>query len=312
MMGVMGAILIVSRFIQVPGSLNFFSFMENNPAFASPQINSMLQPGLIEIQVDGIDMGNVHLLDPPHSIEIDGFELIVGPQYLNKDEIWTANSSSNETFWLENSIINYVFRLPNGRGYHDLLEEAVASKSIIQLNTIQGNQLNFTLNQGKQQKSLIAKRYIQQIEPSITFIWVDGEDNEASYIVSGVYTPVVQDMEAYDLGTLRVQSDDNLTDSGSYLTVSLDGVENQENMIQILVRGMILNHGGNEYILEERDIDLSSLGLESQIISIDPPLPWHIPADNNQIPFTIIFQRPFESEAILTIGEDTFQLNNIR
>lgn len=92
------------------------------------------------------------------------------------------------------------------------------------------------------------------------------------------------------------------------LNVKLDGVDIQSDGLQLLVRGSITNSGVQEGVVAASEIMMISDELRSQIISVDPPLPWHIPPGNSQMVFTAVFQRSLSSEASLTIGAQEFVL----
>lgn len=141
------------------------------PVSAADELGLVAQPGLVEMQVDGVDFGTVHRLDPPVALEINGFRLDVANAYLSEETLWSDVAlSANQVGWLENSMINYVFRLPANRGYRDILETAVQEKGLINLVTTQGNRFDFTIVEGTAQAITANPQRIQQKRPTITFL----------------------------------------------------------------------------------------------------------------------------------------------
>lgn len=276
------------------------------PVSAAGELGLVAQPGLVEMQVDGVDFGTVHRLDPPVALEINGFRLDVANTYLSEETLWSDVAlSANQVGWLENSMINYVFRLPANRGYRDILETAVQEKGFINLVTTQGNQFDFTIVEGTTQAVTATPQQIQQKRPAITLLWLNADESGA-YILSGEYIPSIHLLEASGLGGSKPAPDSELP--AANLNVKLDGVDIQSDGLQLLVRGSVTNSGIQEGVVAAQEIMMLSDELRSQIISVDPPLPWHIPAGNNQMVFTAVFQRPLSSEASLTIGAQEFVL----
>lgn len=302
--GTIGAVFFLAWLIFGDG-LAFTPTLEQ-PVSAADSVNFLSQPGLVNMQVDGLDLGVVQQLNPPKSIELNGFQLDVSNQYLSDETLLQPMElSANQIGWLENSIVNYIFRLPGSRSYRDLLEKAVAANSVVTLTTAQGNQLAFTVTNADARFVTAQDSSLQQKRPSITLLWTS-EDEQSSYVVSGVYAPSPLDLQAVGFsGETAVDTPTTATT----LAVHLDTADLQTNGLQLLVRGTLTNRGTEARIIEAKDINLAANGLVSQIISTDPPLPWQVPPNNSQMIFTVTFQRPPESEAVLSIDSQRFALS---
>lgn len=279
------------------------------PVSAADEFGLVAQPGLVNMQVDGVDLGTVHRLDLPTSLEVNGFRLTVAPEQLNQESVWTPVAlGANQVGWLENSLINYTFRLPANRGYRDILETAAQEKGLMTLVTAQGNRFDFSIENGTAQAALPNPQLLQQKRPSITLLWLDNYGSNAGYVLTGSYIPSIHLLEAPGIGGLAAAAANDAQLPAVNLSVRVDGIDIQTDGLQMLVRGSVTNSGIEEGVLEAKDIVLVSGELRSQIISIDPPLPWRIPPNNSQMIFTAVFQRPLHSEGSLTIGSQEFVL----
>lgn len=86
--------------------------------------------------------------------------------------------------------------------------------------------------------------------------------------------------------------------------VSLDGTS-------LLIQGQITNLGLSQLVINTENVSLSSGGTVYLLFANNPGFPWVIEAGQT-IPFTVTFQRPQESSALLTILSYPFQLNGLR
>ena len=307
--GVTLGLLILLAWLTFGGGLASFADIPlepGQPVSAADEFGMAARPGLVAMQVDGVDFGSVHQLDPPVALTIDGFRLTVAQEYLNEETLLTELAlGANQVAWLENSVINYVFRLPVNRGYRDILETAVTNQSLITLTTVKGNQFDFTIEAGARETAAALNARIQQKQPAITLLWQNSEGTEA-YVLRGSYIPSIHLLDASGLGGVRVEPAQTLPEAD--LRVQLDGVDIQSDGLQLLVRGSVTNSGVQEGSVSAADILILGDDLHSQIVSADPPFPWRVPAGNGMVAFTAVFQRPLSKEASLTIGNQEFAL----
>ena len=303
------ALLIVLAWLTFGGGLASFSAIPlepGQPVSAADEFGLAARPGLVAMQVDGVDLGSVHRLDPPAALEIDGFRLTVAQEYLNEESLLAElDLGANQVAWLENSVINYVFCLPANRGYRDILATAVSNQSLITLTTAQGNQFDFTIEAGAQETTAALAAYTRQKQPAITLLWQNGDGTEA-YVLKGSYIPSIHLLDASGLGGAQVEPAQTLPEAD--LHVQLDGVDIQTDGLQLLVRGSVTNSVVQAGTVAAADIALLGDALRSQIVSVDPPLPWQVPAGNGVVAFTAVFQRPLSSHATLTIHAQDFAL----
>lgn len=295
-----GATFFITRFFFGNGSL-----LPAGDTLSSNSLSSLAQPGLIEIEVDGVNLGTIHRLDPPQSVEIDGFQFAVSGQYLNDNVLWQSmEMPANQVGWLENSIINYIFRVPGSRSYREVLENAASTNSVVHLTTTQGNQLAFQLTDLTAQPLAATDPALQQTRPAITLLWLGEAGNEGSFLVSGNYIAAPPAAPA-----LAVESSDSLpSDVGNQLAVHLQTADLQTNGLQLVLQGTITNRSAETQLVEAQELTLATNGLVSQILAVDPPLPWQVPPNNSQIFFTITFQRPPDANAHLVIGPQHYAL----
>lgn len=276
------------------------------PVSAANAVNPLAQPGLVDIEVNGLPLSVAPRLDPPRLLEIDGFQLTVVPQPLGETQFWGgAELAANQVGWLENSIVNYIFHLPTGRAYRDMLAAASQSGETIKLTTVQDRQFQFVVSRGAEQPTAVSQQQIHQNSPAVTLVWLDGDD---SYILTGDYLPTLEDLATTGLDQSFTLTSQETWDNVAYLSVRLDSADIQADGMQLLVRGAIVNSSLEEGVIGQPEITLTGDGLISQILSVNPPLPWRVPPGNSQIAFAITFQRPPDAEYVLTIGPQAFAL----
>jgi hypothetical protein len=304
LLGITAVIFVIAWFIFSDRPPFEPSLEHGLPVSAADGGGPLAQPGLVAITVNGIEWDAAQPLDPPRTVDVGGFVLNVLPPYLPEQQFWgAAELPPNQAGWLENSIINYVFRLPAGRAYQEMLATAAAEKAPVILTTAQGRQFEFVVDQGVAQQTAVSQRRIQQTSPAITVLWFDGDQ---SYMLTGDYVPRPQELERITLPERLLLIDENTDDV--YLSVRLDSVDSQEEGLQLLIRGTITNSGLDIGTITENEINLAGEGLVSRMLSVNPPLPWRIPSGNSQIAFAVTFQRPPVDEAALTIGQHGFRL----
>ena len=307
LLGVAAAVFFLAWLIFGEGIAFEPSLEHGLPVSAANVVNPLAQPGLVEIEVNGLPLGVAPRLDPPRLLEIDGFQLTVAPQPLGETQFWSgAELAANQIGWLENSIVNYTFRLPAGRAYRDMLAVASQSGEPLTLTTVQGRQFQFVVSRGAEQPTAVSQQRLHQNSPAVTLLWLDGGD---SYILTGDYLPTPDDLAATGVDQALTLTGQETWDNAAYLSVRLDSADIQADGMQLLVRGAIVNSGLEEGVIGQPEITLTGDGLVSQILSVNPPLPWRAPPGNSQIAFAITFQRPPGAESILTIGTQAFRLS---
>lgn len=270
----------------------------------------LLQPQLIAVKIDGEDTGRVYPRNPPQLLEINNFRIPISSYHLSSDDeiLTTTALPADEATWLEDTIVNYIIRLPAGRGYRDVLESAVTSSVTITLTTAQGNVFPFSITKGELMPTGEVKPFLQQIRPAITLIWIGADSLEVSYVVSGLYSPPAQvtppQQDAAD-------EDSNGEEQEPLLKVELTtAIINDDAILQ--VSGTIKNTGANERVIEAKDIELIDNEISRAFIKIEPELPWEIAPDNTPVTFTILFINP-ETEAVeIRIDRRRFELSNLR
>ena len=89
------------------------------------------------------------------------------------------------------------------------------------------------------------------------------------------------------------------------LSIQMQTMQTQAEGLQLVTQGTLTNKGSEPMVLTAEDIELVADGLMSQILQIDPPLPWQVPGNNNQMLFTITFQRPPAENAQLQIKDQS-------
>jgi hypothetical protein len=303
-----GVVIIATLFSAVLLGENLYfwpSLTLEQPVSADEETELLTQPGFVELVIDDLNLGIVQQFNPPQSLEIAGFQLPVSNRYLTDSNLWLpGDENSNQLGWLENSIINYVFRLPANRGYQDIVSEASVNQETVTLLTADGKQYVFQLNPAD--APAIPNQPISQAGPAITFIWLDSDDNY--HAVSGKYQPLAVPLSQVDYRPQTHGVDFAMSGLGD-LSVRLDIVELHPNGLQLETRGVITNRGPDPQIISAQEIELESNGLVSQIIAAEPPLPWQIPANNSQMIFSLILQKPPGDFSYFTIGKQRYQIN---
>jgi hypothetical protein len=268
-----------------------------------------LQTSLVELQIGGQSTSEIYQIDPPQRLKISNIEVPVSPHSLGKDHfLMPVITSTQEAVWLENTVINYAFRLPSGRGYRDILQNVVAASGEISMTTSQGKQILFTVRSGALQPAADIPKFLQQTHPAITFIWIDEDNPEISYIVSGNYSP--PDQTQFPQTDTEAPPAEGVEEIAP-LVIQLNTAE-LKGEAQLWVQGTIKNSGVTDRLVEEGDIRLTSGEMPHLIAEIDPPLPWIILPGNNEQPFTITFERPDAKDAVLTIEMKQFELGPLR
>jgi len=302
------AIVFVLAWFLFGDGLSLISGLER-PVSAADPVAYLAQPGPVEIEVDGVKLDVVHRPDPPAMIEIDGFQFEVANRYLTANEMWQSRElPANQVFWLERSIVNYVFRVPGSRSYREILETAGAANGTIRLTTDQGNELAFTISEAGELSQSARTRTLQQTRPVITLLWLAENGEGVSYFVSGEYAPSNQALQAAGFDDQSAM--DRAAGAPAVdLAVRLAGIDLQADGLQLLVRGTVTNRSPGARIIEPTDIHLATDDLVSQILSVDPPLPWQLAPNNSQMAFAVTFQRPPDANAVLTIGPQQYALS---
>ena len=306
--GIFGTVVFITWLLFSGGleQLTAVSRQASHAVSASQEFSVAAQPGLVEMQVDGVNHGTIHRLDPPVAVEVGGFTLSVASTYLNQTTMWNSlELPANQVGWLENSVVNYVFRVPHNRGYQEMLAQAGTEQGHIRLITARGNIFEFALDSREQRSTVNREQLLQQKRPSITLVWLD-EAGQNSEVLMGSYAP---DSTAVSASIAPATLADSVKTGPAQLNVQLDGVDIESNGHQLIVRGSVVNSGLQEGIIDQADFTLASGELRSQLLSIEPPLPWRVSANNSQMVFTAVFQKPPEAEAILTIDDQSFALS---
>lgn len=306
LLGITAVIFVIAWFV-FSDRPSFEPSLEHGlPVSAADGSGPLAQPGLVAITVNGIEWDAAQPLDPPQTIEIDGFRFTISPPYFSEEQFWGAETlSANHAGWLENSIINYVFRLPASKAYQELLVAAANGQNNIILTTSQGKRFEYSLNQGIEQPTAVSQRRITQTSPAVTLLWLDGEQ---SYMLTGDYLPQPQELEMLNLPHWLSLTDETAAADSDHLSVRLESVDIQADGMQLLVRGTITNSGLNVGSIGESEIHLTGDGMVSRILSVNPAFPWRIPAGNSQIAFAVTLQRPPVDEGQLIIGPQGFSL----
>lgn len=269
----------------------------------------LLQTGLVELQIDGQSQSQIYQIDPPQRLKISNIEVPVSPHSLGSENfLMPFTASTQEAVWLKNTVINYAFRLPDGRGYRDILQQVVTANGKINLTTMQGEEILFTVRNSELRPTGDIAKLLLQTQPAITLIWIDENNPEVSYVVSGSYLPPEQtQVPQGDAGEPPAEAVAPVVP----LVIKLNTAELKDER-QLWVQGTFKNSGVTDRVIEEKDIALTSGETLYPIVDITPALPWPILPGNDEQTFTITFARPEADQAVLKIELSQFELNKLR
>ena len=143
-----------------------------------------------------------------------------------------------------------------------------------------------------------------------------GESRQASVgfqIPVGLRSPTLTLIvtQADRAGELRVNIPFATEGDRSAAAITLGRAEVSADGTSLLLEGQIINSGEQAVVINEEDITLFSNGTVHLMLSTNPALPWVV-APGQTLPFSISFQRPAGSEAVLTILNQPFQLSGLR
>ena len=100
-------------------------------------------------------------------------------------------------------------------------------------------------------------------------------------------------------------------DAGLNAVIILQSAEVSPDGTGLIVSGEIANSGDQPIVVSESQVSLTSNGTLHLMLSTSPAFPWVIPPGQT-IPFSVSFQRPASSQAILTFLNRPFQLTGLR
>ncbi len=100
-------------------------------------------------------------------------------------------------------------------------------------------------------------------------------------------------------------------DAGLNATITLQTAEVSPDGTSLIVAGEIANNGDQPLVVSESQVSLTSNGTLHLMLSTSPAFPWVIPPGQT-VPFSVSFQRPAGSQAILTLFNRPFQLTGLR
>ncbi|MDX1663244.1 MAG: DUF4352 domain-containing protein [Candidatus Promineifilaceae bacterium] len=143
-----------------------------------------------------------------------------------------------------------------------------------------------------------------------------GESRQASVgfqVPVGLSSPtlILIVTRADQAGELRVNIPFATADQAAAAVVTLERADVSADGTSLLLEGQIANTGEQGVVITEEDVTLFSNGTVHLMLSTNPALPWVV-APGQTLPFSLSFQRPAGSEAVLTILNQPFQLSGLR